>query len=61
MQSDFSGAYVNLARVYQTEDKHQEEADIWRSYADRFGPADRYSAYARERLLDLTERTAAYE
>ena len=61
LRSDFAVAYVNLARVYETEGKRQEEAEIWRSYADRFGKADKYSRHARERLLDLTERTAASE
>ena len=61
VRSDFAVAYVNLARVYETEGKRQEEAEIWRSYADRFGKSDKYSQYARERLLDLTQRTAASE
>ncbi|MEC8645930.1 MAG: tetratricopeptide repeat protein, partial [Candidatus Latescibacterota bacterium] len=61
VQRDFSGAYVNLARVYQTEGKRQEEAELWRSYSNQFEPTEKYSAYARERLLDLAERTAASE
>ena len=61
VRSDFSGAYVNLARVYQTEGRRQEEVDIWRSYSDQFEPTEKYSAYARERLLNLTKRTTASE
>ncbi len=61
MQSNFFGVYVNLARFYQTEGKRQKEAEIWRSYSGWFGPANKYSAYARERLLDPTERIPASE
>ena len=61
IRGDFSGAYVNLAKVYQAQGKNGEEVEIWRKYAERFGSADKYSAYARDRLFDLTERTAASE